>query len=133
MIIATAFYETDWFKAVVYIVIAIVVARVVDFVLARRDRAMVKLLGKPPDRADRTRYIMIRRLVFIGILFIGVGHRPGPDPGGQHARAGDAGLGGDHRRRDRHRRPGAHRQPRERHHDRLLAAGAAERLHQRRR
>ena len=40
MIIATAFYETDWFKAVVYIVIAIVVARVVDFVLARRDRAM---------------------------------------------------------------------------------------------
>jgi len=73
MIIATAFYETDWFKAVVYILIAMGVARAVDFVLARRDRAMLKLLGKEPDRADRTRYIMIRRLVFIGILFIGVG------------------------------------------------------------
>ena len=72
-LIATAFYETDWFKAVVYIVIAVIVARVVDFILARRDRAMAKLLGKQPDRADRTRYIMIRRLIFIAILFIGIG------------------------------------------------------------
>ncbi len=68
-----AFYETDWFRAVVYIVIAIVVARVVDFILARRDRAMARLLGKTPDRADHTRYVMIRRLVFIAILFIGIG------------------------------------------------------------
>jgi small-conductance mechanosensitive channel len=72
-VVAAAFYETDWFKAVVYVVIAIVVARVVDFVLARRDRAMLRLLGREPDRADRTRYIMIRRLVFVGVLFIGVG------------------------------------------------------------
>lgn len=70
---ATAFYETDWFRAVVYIIIAIVIARVVDFILARRDRAMARLLGKTPDRADRTRYIMIRRLVFVAILFLGVG------------------------------------------------------------
>jgi small-conductance mechanosensitive channel len=70
---AAAFYETDWFRAIVYVLIAIVVARVVDFILARRDRAMLKLLGRSPDRADRTRYIMIRRLVFIGILFVGVG------------------------------------------------------------
>ena len=72
-LMATAFYETDWFRAIVYVVIAIIVARVVDFILARRDRAMAKLLGKAPDRADRTRYIMIRRLVFIGILFVGIG------------------------------------------------------------
>jgi small-conductance mechanosensitive channel len=72
-VLATAFYQTNWFRAVVYIVIAIIVARAVDFVLARRDRAMGKLLGRSPDRADRTRYIMIRRLVFIAILFIGVG------------------------------------------------------------
>lgn len=71
--VATAFYETDWFKAVVYIVIAVIIARVVDFILARRDKAMARLLGKTPDRADRTRYIMIRRLVFVGILFIGIG------------------------------------------------------------
>ena len=32
--------ETDWFKAVVYIVIAVIIARVVDFILARRDRPM---------------------------------------------------------------------------------------------
>jgi small-conductance mechanosensitive channel len=72
-VIATAFYETHWFTAVVYIVVAVIIARVVDFILARRDRAMAKLLGKKPDHADRTRYIMIRRLVFVGILFIGIG------------------------------------------------------------
>jgi small-conductance mechanosensitive channel len=71
--LATAFYEADWFKALLFIAIAVIVARVVDFVLARRDRAMLKLLGKTPDRADRTRYVMIRRLVFIGILFVGIG------------------------------------------------------------
>ena len=70
---STAFYETDWFRAVVYVVLAIVVARSVDFILARRDRAMARVLGKTPDRADRTRYVMIRRLVFVGILFVGVG------------------------------------------------------------
>ena len=128
---ATAFYETDWFTAVVYIVIAVIIARVVDFILARRDKAMAKLLGKTPDRADRTRYVMIRRLVFVGILFVGIGIALHPDPGGQHAGAGDARLGGDRRRRHRHRRPGADRQPGERHHDRLLAAGAPQRLHQR--
>jgi small-conductance mechanosensitive channel len=72
-IIASAFYQTDWFKAVVYIVIAVIIARVVDFIFARRDRAMARLLGKAPDSADRTRYVMIRRLVFIAILFVGVG------------------------------------------------------------
>jgi small-conductance mechanosensitive channel len=72
-LIATAFYQENWFKAIVYVVIAIVIARVVDFILARRDRAMAKLLGKTPDPADRTRYIMIRRLIFVAILFIGVG------------------------------------------------------------
>jgi small-conductance mechanosensitive channel len=51
----------------------VVIARVVDFILARRDKAMAKLLGKTPDSADRTRYIMIRRLVFVGILFVGIG------------------------------------------------------------
>lgn len=71
--VATAFYETDWFKAILFVVIAVVLARVVDFVLARRDRAMAKLLGKTPDRSDTTRFIMIRRLVFIGILFVGIG------------------------------------------------------------
>ncbi len=72
-IVATAFYETDWFNAIVYVVIAIVAARVIDFILARRDRAMAKLLGKTADRGDQTRYVMIRRLIFVAILFVGIG------------------------------------------------------------
>jgi len=68
----TDFYTADWFRAIVYVVVAVIVARVVDFILAHRDKAM-QLLGKSPDSADRTRYRMIRRLVFVGILFLGVG------------------------------------------------------------
>ena len=71
-LIAVAFYETSWFKAVVYVLIAIITARVVDYFLARRDAAMAKVLGKTPDRADRTRYQMIRRLVQAVILIIGI-------------------------------------------------------------
>jgi small-conductance mechanosensitive channel len=71
-IVAVEFYQTSWFKATLYVLIAVVTARVVDALLARRDRAMSKLLGKQPDRADRTRFIMIRRLVQIGILFVGI-------------------------------------------------------------
>ena len=70
--IAVAFYETPWFKAALYMLIAIVAARIVDALLARRDRAMSKLLGKQPDSADRTRFLMIRRLLQIGVLFVGV-------------------------------------------------------------
>lgn len=73
MIIAvTAFIHTEWFMAIVYLVVAIVVARVVDFVLARHDRTMAKLLGKTPDRAERTRLVMIRRLVQVAIVFVGI-------------------------------------------------------------
>ena len=51
---ATAFYETDWFKAIVYVVIAVVIARVVDFVLARRDRAMASCwASRPTGRTGR--------------------------------------------------------------------------------
>ncbi len=102
---ATAFYETDWFTAVVYIIIAIIVARVVDFILARRDRAMAKVLGKTPDRADHTRYVMIRRLVFVGILFVGIGIALLKIPEVSTLATGDARLRGHHRGRHRHRRP----------------------------
>ena len=71
-LIAVAFYETSWFKAAIYVLIAVIAARVVDFLLARRDRAMVKLLGKTPDRADRTRFGMIRRLTQAVIIIVGV-------------------------------------------------------------
>ena len=69
---AIPFYQTSWFKAVVYVLIAVIAARVVDFFLARRDAAMAKLLGRTPGSADHTRYVMIRRLVQAVILIIGV-------------------------------------------------------------
>jgi small-conductance mechanosensitive channel len=72
LLTATEFYNADWFRAIIYLVVTVIIARVVDFVLAHRDKAL-GLLGKSPDSADRTRYVMIRRLVFAGILFVGVG------------------------------------------------------------
>ena len=76
---------------------------------------------------------MIRRLVQAMILFVGVAMALFQFPFFQDARRRHPRLGRDHRRRHRHRRPGAHRQPRQRRHDRLLAARAPRRLHQRRR
>lgn len=69
--IAVVFYETNWFQAGLYVLIAVVAARVVDALLARRDRAVSRLTGKRPDPAERTRFLMIRRLLQIGILFVG--------------------------------------------------------------
>jgi small-conductance mechanosensitive channel len=71
-LLAVAFYNTAWFRAIVYLAITIIAARVVDYLLARREPTMVKLLGKEPDSADRTRYLMIRRLVQAIIIIIGV-------------------------------------------------------------
>jgi len=70
--IAVAFYETPWFQAGLIVIVTIVAARVVDALLARRDRAVSRLTGKQPDSAGRTRFLMIRRLVQIGILFVGI-------------------------------------------------------------
>ena len=69
--IAAAFYESPYFKAALYFLIAVVVARVVDELLARRDRAMEKLLKRAPDRSERTRFRMVRRIIWISILFVG--------------------------------------------------------------
>lgn len=69
--IAVAFHETAWFRAIVIVVVAIVIARIVDFLLARRDRAVTRLLGRESG-SGRTRFLMIRRLVQATILFVGV-------------------------------------------------------------
>lgn len=66
--VAIAFYETPWFRAILILVIAAVVARIVDALLARRDGAMTKLLGS----AGRTRFFMVRRLTQAIILFVGI-------------------------------------------------------------
>jgi len=71
-LLAVAVYDTHWFRAVLYILIAIVVARIADALLRRRDRIQAKLLGREPDPGDHTRYVMIRRLIVATILFVGV-------------------------------------------------------------
>lgn len=70
--IATAFYDAGWFKGILYLVIAVVVARVVDFLLERRDRAVAAVLKREPDPGEKTRFLMIRRLTTVLILFVGV-------------------------------------------------------------
>jgi len=62
---------SPWLRAFVYLAVAVVAARVVDFVLARRDRALAALLGREPDRSERTRFLIIRRLAVVTILFVG--------------------------------------------------------------
>ncbi len=64
--------ETPWVKALLYLVVTLVVARIVDALLARRDRAMEKVLRRELGPSERTRSRMIRRLVWIVILFVGV-------------------------------------------------------------
>ena len=70
--VAVAFYQTPWFQAILIVLIAIIAARIVDALLARRDSAMTRLLGKEPDSAGRTRFVMVRRLAQASILFVGV-------------------------------------------------------------
>jgi small-conductance mechanosensitive channel len=71
MSFATAFYDLPWVKAVLYLAITLVVARVVDALLARRDRALSAVLKRDLDASERTRFRMIRRIVWIAIVFIG--------------------------------------------------------------
>ena len=70
-VIVAAFYESPWFEAALYLIVTLIVARVVDELLARRDRAVEALLKRPTDSSVRTRFRMIRRLVWIAIVFIG--------------------------------------------------------------
>jgi small-conductance mechanosensitive channel len=69
---ATAVYDAHWFRAITYVLIAMVVARVVDALLKRRYKLQSRVTGREPDPADLTRYVMIRRLLVAAILFVGV-------------------------------------------------------------
>lgn len=64
--------NTAWFRALIILIVSVVVARVVDAVLARRDQAMAKALTKGSGAAGRTRFYMIRRLAQAAILFVGL-------------------------------------------------------------
>lgn len=78
--LALAFYQTSWFRAIAILVVAFVAARVVDALLARREMAVAKLLGREATSAGRTRFVMMRRLAQTAILFVGVAFALGQFP-----------------------------------------------------
>jgi small-conductance mechanosensitive channel len=78
--LAVAFYQTPWFRALAILVLAFVAARVVDALLARRERAVTKLLGREAGSAGRTRFVMVRRLAQAAILFVGIAFALGQFP-----------------------------------------------------
>ncbi len=78
--IAVAFYETPWFRALLIMLAAVIIARVVDAILARRDATMSKLLKRESGSAARTRFFMIRRLAFVSVLFVGIAFALGQFP-----------------------------------------------------
>ncbi len=70
-IFAASLMDAPWFKALIYFLLAVILARVVDYLLARRDKALA-VLRRTSDSAADTRYTMIRRIVFVSILLIGL-------------------------------------------------------------
>jgi small-conductance mechanosensitive channel len=71
MLLAVEWWE-QVASAIAYVLVALVVARLVDWFLGRRDEAVQRLLKRPPSATDRTRYQMVRRIVTAFILFIGI-------------------------------------------------------------
>ncbi len=78
--LAAAFYQTPWFRAVLILLVAFIAARVVDALLARREMAVTKLLGREATSAGRTRFVMLRRLAQASILFVGMAFALGQFP-----------------------------------------------------
>jgi small conductance mechanosensitive channel len=70
-VVATSLTSEPWVRAIVYVVIAVVAARVVDWVFVRRDQASFRLRGEPSP-SEKTRLRMARRLLVAAILFVGV-------------------------------------------------------------
>ncbi len=71
IVLATSLTKEPWVRAIVYLVIALVAARVVDWLFVRRDRAMLRLRGEPSP-SEKTRMRMARRLTVVLILFVGI-------------------------------------------------------------
>ena len=62
----------DWIDAGISLLVAIVIARIVDHLIARRGEAVSELVTRGDlSPAARTRLRLIRRLVSAGILLIG--------------------------------------------------------------
>jgi small-conductance mechanosensitive channel len=71
---ADATTTNDWVSAGIAIVVSIIVARIVDYLIAKRGAAVGELVTRGEvSAATKTRLRVIRRLVSTGILLIGAG------------------------------------------------------------
>jgi small-conductance mechanosensitive channel len=65
-------YDVRWARAIFYLVLTLVLARLVDRLLSRYGGGLTKVLRRDLTVAETTRLRMIRRLCVIVILFVGI-------------------------------------------------------------
>lgn len=65
-------YDVRWARAILYLVLTLVLARLVDRLLSRYGGGLTKVLRRDLTVAETTRLRMIRRLCVIVILFVGI-------------------------------------------------------------
>jgi small-conductance mechanosensitive channel len=78
--LAVAFYQSPWFRALAIMGVAFVAGRVVNALLARRERSVTKLLAREAGSAGHTRFVMVRRLTQATIFFVGIAFALGQFP-----------------------------------------------------
>lgn len=69
---AVHWYDARWARALVYLVLTLVLARLIDRLLARYGGGLAKVLRRDLTVAEATRLRMIRRLAVVVILFVGI-------------------------------------------------------------
>ena len=70
--LATTWYHSDWLAALCYFAGTLIVAKVVDALLARHGSGLGRLFGRDLTMAEQTRLRMARRLIVFAILFVGI-------------------------------------------------------------
>jgi small conductance mechanosensitive channel len=70
--LATAWYHSDWLAALCYFAGTLVIAKVVDTIIARHGSGLGRLFGRDLTMAEQTRLRMARRLIVFAILFVGI-------------------------------------------------------------
>jgi small conductance mechanosensitive channel len=71
MIVAAVDWQ-PWAKAAAYLVITIVIVRVLDWLLGRHARALPRVLGRPLNISESSRWRAMRRLIVAVVLFVGL-------------------------------------------------------------
>jgi small-conductance mechanosensitive channel len=69
--IAASFWSSDVFRAIVYVVITLIIAKLVDVLISRFGGGVTHAVKKDLAPADKTRLVLARRLIVAAILFVG--------------------------------------------------------------